>query len=273
MAIVLPQPVIERSEVLRISSPLPSGNAKDSRENLLDIAPVDSSNGGAKSDDRWTALPPFVLGCSPCLATESALETEISASKDISNNAELFVSLHVTYPTQELLSGPTTIISSPEASKITTLAPADKDSLSSTREVLPCDHNQSSACDGKIPGPVSSQISGAPLTPFFPMDALAMDTSHSPVVRTSGSFMQLTPPPSSPLTECSVSVAESLARDGESDYSSNLTEINGYPAITASSPNLGFHEDEPSSSPSPRHQYTGTKRAQRDESDEVRCQK
>lgn len=229
---------------------------------------MDPSHGCARSGDSRTALLPSVLDYSPVLATDSAPESEISAcaSNDISDNAALFVS----YPAQMLTSGPTTVISSPGALEITVLSPADKDASLSTREVLPCDHKQSSTCDVETPGPVSSQTSGALLPPLCLMDTLAGNTSPSHVVQPSGIFMGLTPPPSSPPTECDVSVTESLVRDGEADCSSSPTEIDGYPEITMSSPNFVFREDEPSSSPPPRRQTT--KRAQCDESDEVRCQ-
>jgi hypothetical protein len=179
------------------------------------------------------------------------------------------VTHHVSYPAQKLTPGPTTVISSSGALEITILSPVDKEASLSTREVLPCDHKQSSACDVETPEPVSSQASDALLPPLFPMDTLAGNTSSSHSLQTSGIFMGLTPPPSSPPTECDVSVAESLVRDGEADCSSSPTEIDGYPEITMSSPNLVFREDEPSSSPPPRRQTT--KRAQCDESDEVRC--
>lgn len=235
---------------------------------------MDSSHGGARSSDprSVTALPPTVLGCSPFLARDPAPESGISASNDISDNAALLVTHHVSYPAQKLTSGPTTVISSPGALEITVLSPVDKDAPLSIREVLPCDHKQSSACDVKTPGPVSSQTSGALLPPLCLMDTLAGNTSPSHVVQTSGIFMGLTPPPSSPPTECNVSVAESLVRDGEADCLSSPTEIDGYPAMTMSSPNLVFREDEPPSSP-PCHQTMTTKRAQCDDSDEVRCQK
>ena len=221
------------------------------------------------SGDPRTALPPIVLCCAPCLATDSAPETEISPSNNVSDDAALFATHLVSYPAQKLPLGQITIISSPEDLEITVLPPVDKDAfLSAREEVLPCDHIQSSPCGVKTPGPISGPISGAPLTPLCPMD-----TSPSPVVRTSGIFMHLTLPPSSPPTECNVSVAESQARDGEADCSSSITEIDGYPTITMSSPNLGFHEDEPPSSPSPHYQTTRTKRAQCEESDEVCCQK
>src|SRR6266851_5765496 len=257
-AVAPPQPIIDRSEVSRMSSPLLSGSAQSSQENH---APMDFSSGGARSGDSRTALLP-VLGCSPCLATTSALktETENSASNDISDNAELFVTRHVTDPEQKVPLGPTTNSSSPDAS---VPPPDDTDTQSNTREVFPCDYTQSLICDLKTPGPTLGQTPAAPLTPGCAVDTLARDSSLSPIVGTSGIFMHLTPPLSSPLTGCNVSTVEV-------DCSSNRAEIDDYPAITMSSPTFGLHEDEPPSSPSPPHRTTSTKRAQRDESDEVR---
>lgn len=231
---------------------------------------MDPPHGHARSGESWTALLPSVLDHSPVSATDPAPESEISASNDISDNAALFVTHHVSYDAQKLTSGPTTVISSSGALEITVISPVDKDASLNTHKVLPCDHKQSSACDMETPGPVSSQTSGALLPPLCPIDTLAGNTSSSHVVQTSGIFMGLTPPPSSPPTECDISFAERLVRDGEADCSSSPTEIDGYPEVTMSSPNLVFREDELLSSPPPRHQTT--KRAQCDESDEVRCQ-
>jgi len=267
---VLPKPITEHPEASRILSPLSLDHAQNSQGEPLEIAPVNFSLGEVRSDDPRTALRSTVLDSSPCLATDSTLETEISAFNDISDNAELLVTCHVTNTEPKLTLGPTTIVSSLDISVLTSV---DTDAHLNTREVLPCEYIQPQVCDVETPGPFPSQTPGALRTPSCPVKTLARHTSSSSDVESPGIPMLLTSPVSSPQTDYDVSAIESPAGAGEIDCSSSNTEISGYPAITMSSPNFGLHEDGPSSSPSPPHQPTGTKRAQCNGSAEVRCQK
>jgi len=264
---VPPNPIAEHSEASRILSPLSLGHVQNSQEELLDIAPVIFSFGEVRSDDPWTAQPSPVLDSSPCLAADSNLG--ISALSDIYDNAELLVTCRIANTEPKLPLGPTTIISSLD---ISVLTPVDTDVHLNTREVLPCENIQPQVYDVETPGPSPSQTPGVLRTPSCLVKTLARHTSSSPDVESSGVSMHLTSPLSSPQTDCDISAIESPA-GGEVDCSSSNTEIGGYPAITMSSPNFCLHEDEPSSSPSPPHQPTGTKRAQCNVNAKVRCQK
>ena len=228
------------------------------------------SFGEVRSDDPRTALPSTVLDSSPCLATDSTPEIETSAFDDTSNNAELLTTCRVTDTVPTLPLGPATIISSLGVSVLT---PVDTDAHINTREVLPCEDIQHRVCDAETPGLFPDQTTGALHIPSCAVKLLARHTSSSPDVESPGISVHLTSPVSSPQTDCDTSAIESLAGGGEIDYSSSNTDMSGYPAIIMSSPNFGLHEDEPSSSPSPPHEPTGTKRVQYNGSAEVRCQK
>ena len=267
---VLPKLITGHSEASKILSPLSLDRAQNSQGESLEIAPVNFSLGEVRSDDPRTTLRSTVLDSSLCLATDSTVETEINAFNDISDNAELFVTCHVTNTEPKLPLGPTTIVSSLD---ISVLASVDTDAHLNTREVLPCEYIQPQVCDVETPGPVPSQARGALRTPSRPVKTLARHTPSSPDVGSSGVPMHFTSPVSSPLTDCDISAIESSAGAGEIDSPSSNTEFSGYPAITMSSPNFGLHEDGPSSSPSPPHQPTGTKRAQSNGTAEVRCQR
>ena len=267
---ILPKPITERSEMSRVLSPLSLAHAQNSQGEPLDIAPVNFSFGEVRSDDPQTAPLSTVLDSSPCLATDSTLETEISAFNDISDKAELLVTCHVTDTEPKLPLEPTVIVSSLDVSILT---PVDTEAHLNTGEVLPCEYIHPEVCDVETLGPFPSQTPGVLRTPSCSVKTLARHTSSSPDVESPGISMHLTSPLSSPQTDCHISAIESPAGSGEIDCSSSNAEISGYPAITMSSPNFGPHEDEPSSSPSPPHQHTSTKRAQCNGSAEVRCQK
>jgi hypothetical protein len=266
---VLPKPITEHSGA-RILSPLSSGHTQNSQGEPLDITPVNFSFGEVRSDDPRTALLSTVLDSSPFLATDSTLETETSAFNDISNNAELLTTCHVTNTVPTLPLAPATIVSSLDVSVLT---PVDTDAHMNTREVLPCEYIQHLVCDAETPGLFPGQTTGALRTSSCPVKTLAGHTSSSPDVESPDISVHLTSPVSSPQTDCDTSAIESMAGGGEIDYSSSNTEISRYPAITMSSPNFGLHEDEPSSSPSPPHEPTSTKRGQYNGSAEVRFQK
>ena len=228
------------------------------------------SSGEVRSDDPRTALLSTVLDSSPFLATDSTLETETSAFNDISNNAELLTTCQCTNTVPTLPLAPATIVSSLDVSVLT---PVDTDAHMITREVLPCEYIQHLVYDAETPGLFPGQTTGALRTLSCPVKTLAGHTSSSPDVESPGISVHLTSPVSSPQTDCDTSAIESMAGGGEIGYSSSKTDISGYPAITMSSPNFGLHEDEPSSSPSPPHEPTSTKRGQYNGSAEVRFQK
>jgi hypothetical protein len=230
------------------------------------------SPGGARFVDLQMALFPTVLDCSSCSATDSAPETALKTSDIILDNAELFVTGRVIYSDKKLTLEPTTIISSLDTP---VLPLVDTDAYLNTREDLPCGDFHPRICYAKTLEPIPSQMPGpgALLNPLCSLDTLTRDISSSPVVQTSSDFIYVTPPPSSPQTECNASAMESPVGDGEVHSSNNHMEMTDYPVMTMSSPNFYPHEDESLPSPSPPHQNTGSKRNQCDESDEVRCQK
>jgi hypothetical protein len=269
----LPEPVVERLAVSSISLPLPLGNSQSSQVNLLDVAPVDLPCGGASSDDPRTALHPTALGCSPCLAPDSALKIETSPPDIISDDAEIFLTRHVDYTDHRLPSGPTTTVSSPGASDKTDLPSLDSDAHFNPCEVLLYQNIQSHNYEAGTTGPAPSPTFGALLSPLLAVDNLARDSSPLHPDSNSDVFMHSTPPRSSPGIECDMAVFGDPAEDGEADSTSDHPRIGYYPAMTMSSPNFTLHGDESLFSPSPPHQTAGAKRALYDDSDEVRCQK
>ena len=255
MALPLTELVVELPAMSNDSSPLHSDTAtKSSQENLFHIAPVDLPCSGASSDDPLTALLPTVLGYSSCMTTETNAETETQAgaSNNVSDNVDLFPTYHhVADPEHELrpLARPTGAVPSLDSFDSTDvhISSADSDSHLNSCEVQPCADIQPHACDGET---VLDSTLGA-LSPLSLVDSLTRDSSPSPLVRTSCVFTHLTPPPSSPQTDCNL------------------------PVRSMSSPGFILHEDESSLSPSPPlHRTKSTKRAQYDENDdEVRFQK
>lgn len=243
----------------RLSLSLPSGNSQSSQVNLTDVTPVDLPCDGASSGDPRTALHPTALDCPPCLA-DAALETETSG---VSDDAELFVTGHVTYSDHRLPSGLMTTVSSPDASDRT-----DLPSLDSDAHFAP---GKSHRYEAGTPEPALGTTFSTLLSPLLAVDNLATDSSPLHPEPNSDAFMHSTPPLSSPGMECDVAVIGDPA--GEADCTSDHARIDYYPAMTMSSPNFTLHGDESLFSPSPPHRMPGAKRALYDDSDEVRCQK
>ncbi|KAI0003033.1 hypothetical protein BJV74DRAFT_566752 [Russula compacta] len=251
VALPLPEPEVERPAMSRIPLLLLSGNAKTPPENLLHVAPVHFPCGSTNFGDHQTAPHPAVLGCSSCLATDTIVETE---TNDISDNAELSVTRHITYAEHKLPSGPTAMVSPSDAFDTTDLCSLDSDAHSTCHEISLCEYSKSRPYRTETPGPVPGPTLGPPLTPLVPVDTL--DSSPSHVGRSHSVSMHLTTPRSS--------------GDREADCMSNHSEINDYPAPrTMSSPTyIAYGDESPLSSSPPRQTTTRTKRDQYDESDE-----
>lgn len=235
--------------MLRDSLPQSSGESQNSQPTRPDVAPM--SLGGVSTGDSQTT-PSTVLDCSPCSAPGSAP----SALDDISNDAELFVSRHVTYADHR----PATTVSSPDAS--------DKTDPPSDAHFTPCEGSLYQDNRSQSYGAGTPSLSPTPcalFTPLLTVDTLARDSSPSHPEPNSDVFMHSTPPLSSPQIESNLTII--------GDSASGDAKIDDYPAITMSSPNFPLHGDEISFSSSPPYPTTGTKRARYDDSDEVRCQK
>jgi hypothetical protein len=263
-AFPLPEP--ERQAISKILLPPPFGSSQSSQENLLDVAPMDLPCDEASSGDPQATLLPIVLGCSPCLAPDFVLEIESSSPDDISDDA---VTHHVTLTDHRLPSGPTTTVSSPDASH-----KMDPSLVDSDAHFTPCEDSlyqkvQSHSYEAGTPEPALSPTF-APLTPQLTVDTLAWNSSPSHPEPNSDVFMDSTPPLSSPQVECNVTVIGDPAGDREADLTSDHAKIDYYPAMTMSSPNFTLHGDESLFLSSPPHQTTGAKRALYDDSDGVR---
>jgi hypothetical protein len=266
-----PEPVVERT---RISLPPPLDSSQSSQVNLLDVAPMDFLCGVATSGDLQTILPPTILDSSSCLAPNSAPEIETIALDDTSDDTELFLTRHVTYSDNRLPSGPVTSSFFPDASDKVNLPSVDSDDQFTPCEVLLGQNIQSHGYKAGTPEPALSSTFSAPLTPLLTADTLARDSSPLLSEPNSDVFMHSSPPLSSPQIECNVTVIGDLAGDREDNRNGDHARIDCYPAMTMSSPNFTFHEDEYLFSPSPPHQTTAAKRALFDDtSDEVRCQR
>jgi hypothetical protein len=271
MALSLPKPVVERPAMSRDLLPPSLGDPQISQVTPLDIASMDSPCDGASSGDPHTTLLSSVPDCSPCLAPDSALEIELSATDDISDDAELFVTCHATFVNHQLSSGPTHTVSSPDASDKTDPLSVDSDAHFTPRDGLIYENIRSQNCEAGTPS--LSPTPGALLPPLLSVDTPARDSSPSHPEPSSDVFMHSTPLPSSPQIGSNLAVIKDSARDRDASYTGDHTKIDDYPAMTMSSPTLTLHGDEFSFSPSPPHQTTGTKNARYDDSDEVRCQK
>ncbi|KAH9963139.1 hypothetical protein BC827DRAFT_145611 [Russula dissimulans] len=247
MALPPSEPVVELPAMSNDLSSLHSGNAKSSQENFIHVASVDLSCSGASSGDPLATLPPTVLGYSSCMATAANAETETQADapNNASDNVDVFLTHHVADPEPKLhpLAGPTGAIPSLDSSDSTDVhvSSAGSESHLNSREVQPCAHIQPHVCDEET---VLDSTLGA-LSPLSLVESLTRSSSPSFPVQISCAFMHLTPPPSSPQTDCNL------------------------PVRSMSSPSFILHEDESSLSPSPPlHTTKSTKRAQYDESDE-----
>lgn len=255
-ALPLPEPVAECLTTSRDILPPSPSDSQNSQLKTLDVAPMHL--GGASSGGPQTTLP-TVLDYSPCSAPESAP----SAPDDIPNDAEIFVTRHVTYADHRSPSGPMTTASSDASDKM------DPPSVDSDAQFIPCEgllyqDIQSQSYEAGTPS--LSPTPGALLTPLLTVDTLARDSSPLHPEPSSDVFMHSTPPLSSPQTFISDS-----AGDRDSGCTSGDAKIDDYPAITMSSPNFPLHGDEFSVSSSPPYPTIGTKRARYDDSDEVRC--
>src|SRR6266699_70160 len=123
-AIPLPESVVEPLTMSRdLLHPSP-GDSQNSQVKPLDVAPMHLGNSG----DPQTALS-TVLNCSPCSAPDSPC-----APDNIPNDAELFVTRHVTYADHRSPSGRTTPVSSPDAPDKTDPPSADSDA-----QFTPCE--------------------------------------------------------------------------------------------------------------------------------------
>ena len=260
----LPEPVVERLTMSRDLLPASLSDSQNSQVNRLDVAPMHPR--GASSGDPQATLP-TVLDCSPCSAPDSVP----SAPDDIPNDAELSVTRHVTYAGHRSPSGPTTTVSSPDASDITDPPSVDSDAHFAPREGLLYQNIRSQSY--KTGTPSLSPTPGALHTPLFTVDNLARDSSPSHPEPNSDVFMHSTPPLSSPQIESNSTIIGDSARDRDASCTSGDAKIEDYPAMSMSSPNFPLHGDEFSFSSSPPCPATGTKRARYDDSDEVRCQK
>ncbi|KAI9507699.1 hypothetical protein F5148DRAFT_80210 [Russula earlei] len=266
---VLPpfEAVMQQSTMSDFLSTPQSGNTQSSQETPPNVVPVDLSFGGVSSGDPGMALHPIVLGYSSCSATLSDVEAETSAHlHDASGNAERFLTHDDTDPAQNMSSNTTTSIPSLDPSDITDVPLADPLIHVNSRKSSVCDYSLSQAHSAETLEPTLDPTLGAP-TPLPPAYNLARDSSSpSSPARTCYDFLHLTPP-SSPWTDCNITIVESRAGIGES--SSNYTTSHEDPPRAMSSPNFSFHEDASSPSSSAPHQTTtSTKRGQVDESDE-----
>ncbi len=247
------------------------GDSQISQVNPLNVASMDLPCDGASSGGPQTTLLSSVPDCSSCLAPDSALEIELSATDNISDDAELFVTCHATHVDHPLSSGPTNAVSSPDASDKSDLPSIDSDSHFTPRDGLIYENIRSQSYGAGTPS--LSPTPGTLLTPLLSVDTLARDLSPSHPEPSSDVFMHSTPLPSSPQIESNLAVIKDSARDRDASYTGDHTKIDDYPAMTMSSPNLTLHGNEFSFSSSPPYQTTGTKNARYDDSDEVRCQK
>lgn len=245
---LLPEPVIEGLTMSR---------------DLLPPFPGDSQNSQVKPLDPQTTLP-TALDCSPCSAPDSAS----SVPDDIPNDAELFVTRHVTYAAGDHRppSGPTTTLSSPDTSDKMDPPSADSDAHFTPCEGLLYQNIRSQSC--KAGTPSLSPTPGALLTSLLAVDTLARDSSPSHPEPSSDVFMHSTPPLSSPQMESNFRIIGNSTRNRDDSCTSDDAKIDDYPAITMSSPNFPLHGDEFSISSSPPYPTTGTKRARYDDSDE-----
>jgi hypothetical protein len=263
-ALPLPEPVIERltmSRDLLLPSPGDSQNCQV-KVKPLDVAPMHLS--GPSSGDPQTTL----LDCFPsCLAPDSAP----SAPDNIPNDAELFVTRHVTYADHRSPSGSTSTVSSDASDK------ADPPSVDSDAHFTPCEglvYQNVRSQSYEAGTPSLSPTPGALLTPLLSVDALARSSSPLHPEPSSDVFMHSSPPLSSPQIESDLTIiGDSATRDRYAGCTSGDAKIDDYPAMTMSSPNFPLHGDDFSVSSSPPYPTTGTKRARYDDSDEVRCQK
>lgn len=263
-ALLLPEPVVEPLTMSRDLLPPSPGDSQNPQVKPLDVALMHL--GGASSGDPQTTLP-TVLDCSPCSAPESAP----SAPDDIPNDAELFATRYVIYADHRSPSGPTTTVSSPDASDKTDPPSVDSDTHFTPCEGLLYQNFRSQSYEAGTPS--LSPTPGALLTPRLAVDTLARDSSPSHHEPSSDVFMHSSPPLSSPQMESNLTIIGDSARDRDVGCTSGDAKIDDYPAITMSSPNFPLHGDEFSGSSSPPYPTTGTKRARYDDSDEVRCQK
>ena len=264
-ALPLPEPVVEHLTMSRDLLPPSLGDSQSPQVKPLDVAPMQL--GGASSGDPQTTLPTAVFDCSPCSAPDSAP----GAPDDIPNDAELFVTRHVTYADYRSPSGPTTTVSSPDASDKADPPLVDSDAHFTPCEGLLYQSIRSQSYEAKTPS-----LSPTPCTlhvPLLTVDTLARDSSPSHPEPSSDVSMHSTPPLSSPQMESNFTIIGDSARDREASCTSGDSKIDDYPAITMSSPNFPLHGDDFSVSSSPPYPTTCTKRARYDDSDEVRYQK
>lgn len=263
-ALPLPEPVVERLTTPRdLLLPSPS-DSQNCQVNVkpLDVAPMHLRV--PSSGDPQTTL----LDCVPCLAPDSAS----SAPDNIPNDAELFVTRHVTYADHRLPSGPTSIVSSPDTSEKKGPPSVDSDAHFTPCEGLVYQNVRSQSYEAVTPS--LSPTPGALLTPLLSVDDLARSSSPLHPEPSSDVFMHSTPPLSSPQIESNLTIiGDSATRDRYADPTSGDARIDDYPAVTMSSPNFPLHGDDFSVSSSPPYPTTGTKRSRYDDSDEVRCQK
>ena len=261
----LPEP--ERQAISKNLSPPPFGSSQSSQENLLDVAPTKPPCDEASSGDPQATLPSIVPGCSPCLAPDLVLEIESSSPDDMSDDA---VTHHVTLTDHQLPSGPTTTVSSPDASHKMDLSLVDSDAHFTPYKDSLYQKVQSHSYEAGTPEPAMSPTFGALLTPQLAVDTLAWNSSPSHPEPNSDVFMDSTPPLSSPQIECNATAIGDPAGGRGADPTSGRAKIDYYPAMMMSSPNFTLHGDGSLFLSSPPHQTTGAKRALYDDSDEVR---
>ena len=264
-ALPLPAPVVERLTISRDSLPSPpsSGDSQNPQVKPFGVAPMHL--GGASSGDPQTILP-TVLDYSPCSAPDSAPR----APDDIPDDAELFLTHHVTYADHRSPSGPTTFVSSPDASDKMDPPLVDSDTHFTPCEGLLYQNIRSQSYEAGTPSLSPTPGVLLQVTSLLAADTLARISSPSHLDSSSDDFMRLTPPLSSPPTESNLKITGDSARDKDAGCTLGDAKIDDYPAITMSSPNFPLHGNEFSFSSSPPYPTTGTKRARHDDSEEVR---
>lgn len=256
----LPKPVAERPIILKDILPLSPSDSQNSQVKPPDVAQMHLGSGGPQ-----TTLP-TVLDCSPCSAPDLAPR----APDDIPNDAELFVTRHVTYADHRSPSGSNTA-SSPDVSDKTNPPSVDSDAHFTPYEGLFYQNIRSQSYEAGTPS--LSPTPGTLPAPLHTVDTLARDSSPSHPEPSSDVFMHSTPPLSSPQMECNSTIFSDSARDRDAGCTTEDAKIDDYPATTMSSPNFPPHGGEFSVSSSPPYATTGTKRVRYDDSDEVRFQK
>ncbi len=127
------------------------GDSQISQVNPLNVASMDLPCDGASSGGPQTTLLSSVPDCSPCLAPDSALEIELSATDNISDDAELFVTCHATHVDHPLSSGPTNAVSSPDASDKSDPPSIDSDSHFTPRDGLIYENIRSQSYEAGTP--------------------------------------------------------------------------------------------------------------------------